>query len=41
MICGPGAIAQAHKPDEYIDLSQLAACDGFLRRLADWATRGA
>ncbi len=37
IICGPGAIAQAHKPDEYIDPSQLAACDDFLRQIADWA----
>ena len=37
IICGPGAIAQAHKPDEYIEPSQLAACDDFLRQIADWA----
>ena len=37
IVCGPGAIAQAHKPDEYIDPSQLAACDDFLRQIADWA----
>ncbi|HHN72973.1 MAG TPA: acetylornithine deacetylase [Thermopetrobacter sp.] len=36
VICGPGHIAQAHRPDEYVELSQLAACDAFLRRLADW-----
>lgn len=41
VICGPGAIAQAHKPDEYIERSQMDACDAFLGRLADWATRGA
>jgi acetylornithine deacetylase len=35
IICGPGAIAQAHKADEYIAESQLAACDSFIRRLAD------
>ena len=33
VVCGPGHIAQAHKPDEYVDLSQLEACDAFLRRL--------
>ncbi|QDA36797.1 acetylornithine deacetylase (plasmid) [Paracoccus liaowanqingii] len=38
VICGPGAIAQAHKPDEYVELSQLDACDLFLRQLAEWAT---
>ena len=41
IICGPGSIGDAHKPDEYIERSQLDACDAFLGRLADWATRGA
>ncbi len=36
-ICGPGSIAQAHKPDEYVEIAQLDACDAFLARLADWA----
>ncbi len=34
VICGPGSIAQAHKPDEYIELQQLAACETFIDRLA-------
>lgn len=33
VVCGPGHIEQAHKPDEYVALDQLAACDRFLRRL--------
>jgi acetylornithine deacetylase len=33
VVCGPGAIAVAHKPDEYVERSQLAACDAFLRKL--------
>lgn len=33
VVCGPGHIDQAHKPDEFIALSELAACDGFLRQL--------
>ena len=33
VVCGPGSILQAHKPDEYIDLGQLASCDDFLDRL--------
>lgn len=37
VMCGPGDIAQAHKPDEFIALDQLAACETFLLRLADWA----
>ena len=32
-ICGPGAIAQAHKADEFIEISELDACDAFLDRL--------
>ena len=35
IICGPGHIAQAHQPDEWIAQSELDACDGFIRRLAD------
>lgn len=33
VICGPGSIEQAHKADEYVALSELAACEVFLRRL--------
>ena len=35
VICGPGSIDQAHKPDEYIELEQVARCERFLRRLID------
>jgi acetylornithine deacetylase len=35
IICGPGDIAQAHKPDEWIAESELAACESFIRRLVD------
>lgn len=35
VVCGPGSIAQAHKPNEYVTLDQLARCEAFLRRLAD------
>jgi acetylornithine deacetylase len=35
IICGPGDIAQAHQPDEWIAESELDACDSFIRRLAD------
>jgi len=34
VICGPGSIDQAHKPDEYIDASQLSACIAFMKGLA-------
>ena len=35
VVCGPGSIAQAHKPNEYIDLSEVRACEVFIRRLLD------
>ena len=34
IICGPGHIEQAHRPDEWIARAQLDACDAFIRRLA-------
>lgn len=37
IVCGPGSIAQAHQPDEFIEISQLEAGDAFLRKLLDWA----
>ncbi|SFC33607.1 acetylornithine deacetylase [Tropicimonas isoalkanivorans] len=33
VVCGPGNMEQAHKPDEYIEETQLAACDAMLDRL--------
>ncbi|WP_019936283.1 acetylornithine deacetylase [Bordetella sp. FB-8] len=33
VVCGPGDIQQAHKPNEFIELSQLEGCERFLRRL--------
>ena len=35
VICGPGSIDQAHKPDEFIALDQIARCEAFLKRLID------
>jgi acetylornithine deacetylase len=32
VVCGPGNIEQAHKPDEFIERSELAACEVFLDR---------
>jgi acetylornithine deacetylase len=34
VVCGPGNILQAHQPDEYVSLDQLAHCEDFLMRLA-------
>ncbi len=35
VICGPGDIGQAHKPNEFIALDQVAECEAFMRRLMD------
>jgi acetylornithine deacetylase len=35
VVCGPGNIQQAHKPDEFIAVQQVAQCERFLRRLLD------
>jgi acetylornithine deacetylase len=34
VVCGPGHIAQAHQPDEYASLDQLARCEAFMQGLA-------
>jgi acetylornithine deacetylase len=34
VVCGPGSINQAHQPDEYVSLDQLARCEKFMRGLA-------
>jgi len=34
IVCGPGSIQQAHKPDEWVAISQLDACDRFVRSIA-------
>jgi len=33
IVCGPGSIEQAHRPDEWIELDQLARCDQFMQDL--------
>ncbi|MBL8382704.1 MAG: acetylornithine deacetylase [Burkholderiales bacterium] len=33
IICGPGSIEQAHKPNEYCALEQLGQCEAFMERL--------
>lgn len=37
IICGPGSIEQAHKPDEYVTKDQLEKCMHMLQKLADYA----
>lgn len=36
LVCGPGCMEQGHKPDEFITLEQLQACDAFMLRLWHW-----
>jgi acetylornithine deacetylase len=33
VVCGPGSIAQAHKPNEFVSLEQLRLCERFMERL--------
>lgn len=33
VVCGPGSIRQAHQPDEFVSLEQLARCERFLEAL--------
>jgi len=35
IVCGPGSIKQAHKPNEFIELSQLKKCEKFLIKVID------
>jgi len=35
VICGPGSIEQAHRPDEFISFDQINRCERFLDRLKD------
>ena len=41
VICGPGSIDVAHKPNEFITNAQLTAGGEFLLRLLDWACNSA
>ncbi len=34
VVCGPGRIDEAHQPDEFIEIGQLAACVEFMQALA-------
>ncbi len=35
VVCGPGDMAQGHRPDEFVSLDQIAACDAMLEQLVD------
>ncbi|WP_207282114.1 acetylornithine deacetylase [Pseudomonas sp. FW300-N2F2] len=36
VVCGPGSMDQGHKPDEYVSVEQMAACDRLMGRLASY-----
>ncbi len=40
VVCGPGDIAAAHKPNEFIPLQQIAKGEDFMRRLVDEVCAG-
>jgi len=40
IICGPGHIEQAHKPNEFIEAEQIARCEAFVLRLAEQFSLG-
>jgi acetylornithine deacetylase len=35
VICGPGDIAEAHRPNEFVALDQLAQCENFMDRILE------
>lgn len=35
VICGPGDIAEAHRPNEFVTLEQLGQCEAFMRRILE------
>ncbi len=36
IVCGPGNIEQAHKPNEYIEESQIIKCQSFLKNIIEY-----
>ncbi len=39
IVVGPGSIEQAHKPDEFVEISELSKCAGFIERLIAHCTK--
>ncbi len=35
VICGPGSMAQGHKPDEFVTVEQMARCEAMMEALLD------
>jgi acetylornithine deacetylase len=40
VICGPGSMAQGHKPDEWVSLEQIGRCEAMLSALLDRLEEG-
>lgn len=40
VVCGPGSMAQGHKPDEFVTEAQLSQCDTMMARLLDRLENG-
>ncbi|MEO5758297.1 MAG: acetylornithine deacetylase [Mesorhizobium sp.] len=41
VVCGPGSMAQGHKPDEFVSREQMRRCDGMLEKLLRRLVAGA
>ncbi|MEX5554172.1 acetylornithine deacetylase [Pseudomonas pergaminensis] len=39
VVCGPGSMEQGHKPDEFISVAQLQACDRMLARVLGFVSQ--
>ena len=39
IVCGPGDIAQAHSPNEWVELEQLRDCERFFEAILGWASQ--
>ncbi len=39
VVFGPGSITEAHQPDEFIEIEQLAECIEFIENLLEWAQK--
>ena len=35
VVCGPGSIREAHKPDEFVAVTELRKCEAFMERLIE------
>lgn len=40
VVLGPGSIDDAHRPDEFVSLEQMAACDAFMKRIIESRLEG-